>query len=119
MVVDDREDQLFTTKLVLEYLDKEYKILTANSGIKCLELLENEIPDLILLDILMPDMNGLDVFKRIKNKSELSNIPILFMTAIGDDASLLKAEKISNGLILKPFSSNKLREKINNILNKK
>jgi two-component system response regulator VicR len=68
VIVDDDQDVLFTTKKVIEYYDNNYKIITLDSGEKLLESLKEDKPDLILLDIMMPDMNGWEVFDKLKSK---------------------------------------------------
>jgi len=57
-VVDDEQDLLFTVKQVLEFYNKDYRVTTIDSGKRLFELLKEDTPDLILLDIMMPDMNG-------------------------------------------------------------
>ena len=83
MVVDDNPDIL---KSVREIFEKEgYAVTCVNSGNECLELLDNsEKPDLILLDIMMPDISGWDTFIKIKKKLSCKKIPIVFLTAKTD-----------------------------------
>lgn len=78
LVVDDDSANLM---LAQKILGKEYRIAAANSGEAALRYLERKIPDLILLDINMPDMNGFDIFERIKEREEDSRIPVIFLTA--------------------------------------
>jgi len=67
LVVDDSPDVIYAIKHVLENLDDEYKVIGADGGMQCLELLENnQIPDIILLDIMMPEMSGWELFDRLK-----------------------------------------------------
>ena len=62
MVVDDDPDIIYTIK---EWLNTEYEVISAESGKQCLQILETEIPDIILLDIMMRDMSGWETFKKI------------------------------------------------------
>ncbi|MDR2560394.1 MAG: response regulator [Holophagales bacterium] len=85
-------------------LDGYYDVLTLNSGQKLLKVLERNIPDLILLDVEMPDMSGYDVIKQLKEKSETNQIPVIFLTAKTDGDS--EFEGFSLGAIdyiTKPF----------------
>jgi CheY-like chemotaxis protein len=117
MVVDDEPDQLITVKAILEDVSDEYEVITVDSGIKCIEHLENNnIPDLIILDILMPEMNGWEVHKRIKRELEWRNIPIIFLTATQDKTSEITGNVIGEEFIEKPFDSKYFVDRINRIL---
>ena len=75
MVVDDDSGVIYTVKHGIEGLDKNYEIISANSGKKCLELLqENKIPDIILLDIMMPDMSGWETYQKIKQNHPIQHL---------------------------------------------
>jgi putative two-component system response regulator len=90
-----------------------YNVSTINSGERLLKMLEKSIPDLILLDIEMPDINGYDVIKIIKSKKEMENIPVIFLTAKSDAEGEL--EGLSLGAIdyiTKPFSQPLLLKRI-------
>jgi len=94
-------------------LDDYYNVLTLNSGARLLKALEKNTPDLILLDITMPEMNGYEVIKLLKSNSETANIPVIFLTAKNDDESEL--EGLSMGAIdyiIKPFSPPLLLKRI-------
>ena len=118
MVVDDEPDQIFTLKVSLENLDDEYEVIGANSGIKCLQILKNnQIPDLILLDIMMPEISGWEVFNRIKENPEWKNIPIIFLTARTDQMAKDAGNFFGNDYIEKPFDINDINKRINKILN--
>jgi len=94
-------------------LDGYYDVLTLNSGQKLLKVLERNIPDLILLDVEMPDMNGYDVIKQLKEKGETEQIPVIFLTAKTDGES--EYEGFSLGAIdyiTKPFFPPLLRKRL-------
>jgi DNA-binding response OmpR family regulator len=76
----------------------------------------DHLPDLILLDIMMPGMNGWDVAARIKENDRWSNVPIVFLTAVGDDMSAGIGRLASEDYIVKPFDIMKLKECIKRIL---
>jgi len=119
MIVDDEPDQIKIVKIMLGRTDDEYEVIGADSGAECLKLLEkNEKPDLILLDIMMPEMDGWEVHKRIKEKAEWRNIPIVFLTATDDESSKSRGKNIAEDFIAKPFDINEFKERIDMILKK-
>jgi putative two-component system response regulator len=109
-LVDDNITNLTAGKNALA---EHYNVLTLNSGERLLKVLEKNIPDLILLDIEMPEMTGYDVIKVIKGRREIENIPVIFLTSKNDNESEL--EGLSLGAvdyILKPFSEPLLLKRI-------
>lgn len=119
MVVDDKPDQIYTIKQFLEY-ENEYEVIGANSGQECIELLEkNQIPDLILLDVMMPKTSGWDVFAKLKEKAEWKEIPVIFLTALTDDYSKGFGSIAADDFIEKPYEPDELKNRIDKILNKK
>jgi DNA-binding response OmpR family regulator len=114
MVVDDNEDIRFTVGEILKV--SGYDVVFAENGMQCLEKLDSERPDLVILDIMMPVLSGWDVAARIKGNEEWSKIPIVFLTAKGDDMSVGMGGLASEEYIVKPFDVMKLRECINRIL---
>ena len=119
MIVDDEPDQLSTVRISLERLGVGYEIIPADSGKKCFELLrDNQIPDLILLDIMMPEMNGWEVHEKLKQTPEWRDIPVIFVSAVQDKTSKITGSIIADDYIDKPFETRELREKIDNILKK-
>src|SRR5215470_6857316 len=79
MVVDDNPDIITIVKTILE--GKGYNVLSASSGAELLNLLKNQKPDLIILDIMMPEMDGLEVLTRLKGMADTTSIPIILLTA--------------------------------------
>lgn len=82
MVVDDDKSNLTAAKILLE---SQYEVSLVNSGIKALRLLEKYIPDLILLDLKMPDMDGFEVIDVMKSNERMKNIPVIILTADKSD----------------------------------
>jgi CheY-like chemotaxis protein len=116
-VVDDDPGVAHTLKYGLESLGTDYKVECVDSGKKCLELLENnQIPDIILLDIMMPEMNGWEIQKKLQGRIEWRNIPIIFLTATGDPTSKKIGSIISEGFIEKPCKISDLKQRIDKIL---
>ena len=120
MVVDDEEDQLFTVKKTLEYADKEFNVITINNGTNCLQYLKNnDQPDLILLDIMMPEMTGWELYDKIKENNEWREIPIVFLSARTDDTAENAGKFFGKDYIEKPFDSQDFVKRINKIINTK
>jgi DNA-binding response OmpR family regulator len=116
--VDDEHDLLYTIKQVLEFYNKNYKVTTIDSGKKLFILLKKESPDLILLDIMMPDINGWEIFNKLKSRIEWKNIPVIFISSVADDTSKVTAYNIGDDFIEKPFEAELLKRKIEYFLKK-
>ena len=118
MLVDDEKDQIFFIKTSFENLfGKEYTFVPAESGEKCFESLNKKnIPDLILLDIMMPKMNGWEVFDRLRANPEWKNIPIIFLTARTDEFAEHAGVLIAEDYIKKPIEIKELKTRMDNVL---
>ena len=116
MVVDDEPDILATVGQMLEL--SGYDVVRACDGKECLQILsETDInPDLIVLDIMMPDVSGWDVAARIKENPKWNSIPIVFLTAKGDTMSVGMGGMASVDYIVKPFDIKDLITRIKKIL---
>ena len=95
LLVDDDEmlREMYSDRLKMEGFDVE----TANDGLQALDKLEEFIPDLMLLDIMMPKMDGFEVFKKLKDTREYDNIPVVFLTALIKDEKKMKEFRKANG----------------------
>ena len=117
LVVDDDPGVIQTIKFGLEGLDPDYKVFTAEGGKQCFEFLEKKkVPDIILLDVMMPDMNGWEVQKKLKERIEWKSIPIIFLTAVQDPTSKRIGDITSEGFLEKPCKLPELKQKIDKIL---
>jgi CheY-like chemotaxis protein len=116
LVVDDEPDILKVTSIRLKKLG--YNVLTAVDGKEALDTMRSENPDLVLLDLVMPFMNGAEVCEQIKNDKTLKHIPIILFTASGNGA--MTAEQIkkigADDYIIKPFEPEELTGKLEEIL---
>jgi two-component system response regulator VicR len=113
MVIDDEPDLIFTVK---DALKDEYEVITADSGRKCLDLLKkNETPDLIILDIMMPEMSGWETFNKIKENQLWDNIPVIFLTARTDYMAKDTGRFLGNDFIEKPFDIKDLKKRIEKV----
>ena len=115
LMVDDDEIQLSVAQAVLK---ADYDVIAVESGKKALEQLYNGfIPDIILLDILMPEMDGFEVYNRIRAISLLQDIPIAFLTSVGGKDDIQQAQEIGAAdYIMKPYSKEDLLFRLKNII---
>lgn len=117
MVVDDEEDVITSLKAGLDNLTNKYTVIGANSGEECLNLLKKgEKPDLILLDIMMPGMNGWETFDRLKEGSSWENIPVIFLTALDDEETRKKGIETNTYRIKKPFEIREIKRFIDRVI---
>ena len=112
LVVDDDIRMLRMMKRMLEL--ENFQTITANNGESALIVFEKENPDLVLLDIMMPDMNGYTVCQHIR---EFSEVPIIMVTAMGDDKQKVEGLDIgADDYVTKPFSASELAARVRAIL---
>ena len=107
LVVDD---ETYIVELVKFNLEKEgYKVVVANDGLSALEKVKSELPDLIILDIMLPKMDGLEVCRTLKLNPEYNSIPIIMLTAKGEEfATVLGLEMGADDYIKTPYSHREL-----------
>ena len=111
LVVDDVQTNVLLLKALLS--KDGYGILVANNGQEALEVIWNENPDLILLDVMMPGMDGFEVAERLKSEEYRCEIPIIFLTALDDTQSIVNGFKLGAGdFISKPFRKEELMVRI-------
>lgn len=115
MVVDDNVDFVDVVRRMLE--KEGYAVDCAYGGSEAFERLESKKPDLIVLDVTMPDMNGLHVLARLKAASDTSSIPVILVTANDDDLDVLRGYQMGGDyFIAKPFNSDQLMSGIGLLL---
>jgi len=100
------DDERFNLKVLTEFLYEDYKIMAAKTGEQALKAVQgSSLPDLILLDIMMPGIDGYEVCKKIKQDEKTSHIPIIFVTAISEAMDAAKAFELGAvDYITKPFN---------------
>ncbi|MFA6831718.1 MAG: hybrid sensor histidine kinase/response regulator [Bacteroidaceae bacterium] len=107
LVVDDVISNVLLLKVLLK--NEKYDIITANNGIEALSQVKEKMPDLILLDVMMPDLNGFEVCERLKQDKTTAEIPIIFLTALNNTSDIVKGFKVgANDFISKPFNKEEL-----------
>jgi len=125
LVVDDDPDILDAVSMILE--SQDYEVVTARDGEEGLAKLKAEMPDLMILDLLMPKMDGFAVCKELQDPrwAKYRNIPILILTSVREEASRRRYE-LETGLELdvddyleKPFSPDILLERVDKLIKKK
>ena len=90
LIVDDDPDILDGILMILE--SQDYHLRTARDGMQCLKLLKEDVPDLLILDLLMPRMDGWGVIREVRSDSRYANMPIMVLTTVIEDASRRRYE---------------------------
>ena len=112
LIIDDVDTNVLLLKLLISKAG--YKILTATNGQEAIKLVEENNPDLILLDIMMPIMDGHEVAKKLKEMPDKANIPIIFLSALSSTEDIVKGFKLGAAdYITKPFNKEELLTRIN------
>lgn len=107
LVVDDNIDSIMILRSILE--SQGYTVRTAQSGVEALEQLKNGLPDLVLLDVMMPQMSGIEVLERIKTTHATSRVPVIMVTAkIQDEDVMTGYQHGADYYITKPCTSKQL-----------
>ncbi|MBI5325462.1 MAG: response regulator [Ignavibacteriae bacterium] len=111
LVVDDNR---ITTKLLRRYLEASgYEAVEAYDGIDCLEKVEQKLPDAIVLDVMMPRLDGYETVKKLKEKEETRHIPVVIVTALNDVANQIKSiEAGADDFLSKPIEEKLLIAKV-------
>jgi len=115
LIVDDEPNILLSLEFLMK--KKGYEVFIARDGKEAIEIIDKTTPNLVILDIMMPEVDGYEVCKYIKNQSKLANSKVIFLSA------KVKEEEVQKGLALgaddymtKPFSTRKLMQKISELL---
>lgn len=112
LIVDDSETNLVLLEAILE--DDGFEVITAFSARDAEEILKNDIPDIILLDLLMPNENGFDFLRKLKAGSEYNQIPVIIVTAFANDENKFIAKDLgAEDMIEKPIDIPVFLEKVN------
>ena len=112
LVVDDNEDNRYTLSLQLN-VQGYHNIAIATNGREALSVLHSKPFDLVLLDIMMPDLNGYEVLERMRSSPELRNIPVIMISAIGELDSVVRCIELgAEDYLPKPFEPTLLRARV-------
>lgn len=112
------EDERKILNLLQLYLEKNnYQVITAQNGIEALEKIKKFDPDLLVLDIVMPEMNGHEVCKKVRKDKKYKDIPIIYLSSLTEKQSIVSSLELGgDDYLTKPFDPNELIARINAIL---
>jgi DNA-binding response OmpR family regulator len=116
--IEDEAEMIDLVRLIL--VRSGYTVMGANGGREGIELIRNELPDLVLLDLMMPDMDGWEVYHQIKSEELTRDIPVIVITAKAlniDKVLGLSIAKVED-YIAKPFSPQELLERVDQVLSR-
>lgn len=115
LVVDDDKS---IVRLVSSYLEQEhFKVFTAYDSVTALQILRREIVDLVILDLMMPERDGWDVTRTVRNDTRLADLPIIMLTArIGDTDKILGLELGADDYVTKPFNPREVVARVRTVL---
>lgn len=114
MVVEDNDEMRFYLK---EIFEGGVTLIEANNGLEALKKLETSLPDIIISDVMMPEMDGYQFLARVKNNETWKNIPVMMLTARASEEDLLHGLSFGvDDYIIKPFNTKELRVRVYNIL---
>lgn len=115
------EDDVFILDIYQEKLKNEgYEVVTAENGLKVLERLEEGLPDLIMMDITMPRMNGLEVLHKIRESEVWKNIPVIMITNLSEKEKIQEAQQelVADYLVKAHFTPGEVLEKVRALLDR-
>ncbi|MCG8486251.1 MAG: response regulator [Chromatiales bacterium] len=116
LIVDDEPNIVFSVEFLMRR--SGYEVVTAADGEQAMQKLSDEMPDLMILDVMMPRKNGFEVCAEVRADQRMADLPILMLSAKGRDAEVKKGLSLgADAYITKPFSTHELVEKVNELLN--
>jgi DNA-binding response OmpR family regulator len=117
LIVDDNPDNRMIMSKILEV--RGFAVQVAQSGPEALAQIEREVPDLVLLDVMMPKMNGLEVLERLKASHATANVPVIMVTAKVQDDDVMRGYQYgADYYITKPFTADQLMYGISLVLDR-
>src|SRR3972149_7818205 len=117
LVVDDTPANV---ELITNLLENEYRVFTAYSGKEAFEKIKMEMPDIILLDVMMPEINGFDVCKKIKQEESTRFIPVVMVTALSELDHKIKAMEVgADDFLTKPVNNIEILARVRSLLRAK
>ncbi len=117
LIVDDNQDCIAVLRSML--LSQGFEVATAQSGAQALQRLHETVPDVMLLDLMMPEMDGFELLQKIRDVNATSHLPVIILSAkTNDDDVMLGYQYGADYYITKPFTSDQVRRGINLVLNR-
>jgi len=118
LIVDDEPGMVMVVSKFLKH--NGYEVITAQDGVECISKSESELPDLILLDNVMPNMDGQTALVKLRASNKTKDIPVIMVTALSDEKNIASAQKGGAvEYVVKPFDYTVLLEKIAKVLKSK
>jgi DNA-binding response OmpR family regulator len=118
LIVDDELSILVPLKFLLE--KNNYRVDLAQSGKDALDMITQSKPDLVLLDIMLPDLDGYEIFQMIREHSEWDDIKVIYLSAKNRDVDIAKGLNLGvDAYVTKPFSNAELLDKIDHLVSSK
>ena len=112
LIVDDVVSNVLLLKVLLK--NEKFKTITASDGYEAIEMADKHVPDLILLDVMMPQMDGFETARRLKENPKTEGIPIIFLTALNSTQDIVNGFQAgANDFIAKPFNKEELLVRVN------
>lgn len=110
------DDNAIVLTRISDTLSNDYEVVTVNSGLRALRYLKEEKPDLILMDIKMAQMDGIETLRKIRSMEDREDIPVIMLTGVEDKDVVVESAKLGIGdYILKPFYSDELQKRIRRV----
>lgn len=111
------DDDLVNVEILSSVLGSEYRICKANCGLEAIEVIERELPDLVLMDVMMPDIDGFEVCEIIKEKVETADIPVIFLTGLEEQGDQEKGFDLgAMDFISKPIQPKVVKIRVGRVL---
>ena len=111
------DDNSISLAAIEQELKDEYEVIPLNSGMRALQYLKKEIPDLILMDIQMEEKNGIETLKEIRDMEECKDIPVIMLTSMRDKEMVVESAKLKvEDYVIKPFNKLDLHERVDRVL---
>lgn len=111
------DDNCISLSVIEQELKDDYEVIPINSGIRALQYLSRERPDLILLDIQMELVDGIETLKEIREREECKDIPVIMLTSMKDKNMVVESAKLGvEGYVIKPFNKQDLHERVDRVL---
>ena len=116
LIVDDEPNIIMSLEYALQ--KNGFEVFVARDGQEALDILKKKVPDLVLLDIMMPNVDGYETLQKIKENEKLASVKVLFLSAKNKENDIEKGLSLGANLyITKPFSLKKLVEKVHELIN--
>ncbi|MFP4112038.1 MAG: PleD family two-component system response regulator [Candidatus Woesearchaeota archaeon] len=116
LIVDDVSDTRVKLRKGLEKIDPNYEIFEAKGGKECLEIIKKIKPDIVLMDIVMPDLDGFQTTMSLREDPETRNTLVVFLTVRSDEMSRRIGKMLGKGYLLKPINPSDIDYEIKSVL---